>query len=346
VSGARRLALAGALLCALAALFAIRPLYILGVAALLAASVAPLWVSLAARHAEVSLSAATSTVREGEPVRVAITVRRGRIPFPAATLLPWPGANVQSAPARRQREIVVSAVASRRGRQRLGPARLRVLDPLGISFRELRSAEHELLVLPRVYPIAPGQLGRLDERAPTPLDAALEIDSLRPYREGVSAARIHWPTVARSGELMERDFTAETDARVLVTLDARTPESEDALDQALRVTASLCVHFARRGGCLLALPEEPRPVPIGPDLRSWPALHARLALVRSGTGVARHYRSQRPRTLLYVTASPRAPALGGRYHRVGPRPLAGLQVAFTVAGFSAQLIDRVPAVLA
>jgi uncharacterized protein (DUF58 family) len=343
VSRASSLALGGALLCALAALFAIRTLYIPGVAALLAAGVAPLWVSLAARRAGVSLTAETRTAREGEPVRVTIAVRRGLIPFPAAALLPWPGADAQPAPTGRQRELIVSAVPSRRGRQSLGPARLRVLDPLGICARELCSAEHELLVLPRVYPIAPGQLGGLDERAPSPLDAAFEIDSLRPYREGVSAARIHWPTVARRGELMERGFTTETDARVLVTLDARTPESEDALDQALRVTASLCVHFARRGGCLLSLPEEPRPVPIGPDLRAWPALHARLALVRSGTGVARRHRSQRARTLLYVTASARAPTLDGRYYRVAPRPLAGLQVAFTVAGFSGQAIDRVPA---
>jgi uncharacterized protein (DUF58 family) len=346
VSRAGRLALAGVLLCALAALLAVRALYVPGVAALLAAGVAPLWVSLAARRAGVSLGAESRTAREGEPVRVTITVRRGLVPFPAATLLPWPGADAQAAPSSRQRELVVSAVPSRRGRQSLGPARLCVRDPLGISSRELRSAEHELLVLPRVYPIAPGELGELDERAPSPLDAALEIDSLRPYREGVSAARIHWPTVARSGELMERGFTAETDARVLVTLDARTPESEEALDQALRVTASLCVHFARRGGCLLALPEEPRPAPIGPDLRAWPALHARLALVRSGTGVARHHRSQRPRTLLYVTASARAPALGGRYYRVGPRPLAGLQVAFMVAGFSGQVIEHVSAAAA
>jgi uncharacterized protein (DUF58 family) len=343
VSGARRIALAGALMCALAALFAIRALYIPGLAALLLAAVASLWVSLAARRAQVGLRADVRTAQEGDSVRVTITVRRGLVPFPAATLVPWQGAAAQAPPRRPHREVVVSAVPARRGRQSLGPARLRILDPFCICARELRSAEHELLVLPRVYPIGAGALARLDERANSPLDAALEIDSLRAYRPGGSAARIHWPTVARSGELMERGFTAEADARVLVMLDARIPESEEALDQALRVTASLCVHFARRGGCLLSLPEEPRPSLIGPDLRGWSAAHARLALVRSGTGLARRHLQRRPRTLLYVTASARAPAPDNHCYRVGPRPLAGLEVAFTVAGFAGQAIDRVPA---
>jgi uncharacterized protein (DUF58 family) len=344
VSRAHRLALAGALLCALAALFAIRALYVPGLAALLVAVVAPLWVSLAARGAQVSLRADARTAQEGEGVRVTIAVRRGLVPLPAATLIPWPGADAQAPKRRRRGEVTVTAVPARRGRQRLGPARLRVLDPLGVCARELRSAEHELLVLPRVYPIERGTLARLDQRAPSPLDAALEIDSLRPYRPGGSAARIHWPTVARSGELMERSFTAETDARVLVMLDARTPESEETLDQALRVTASLAVHFARRGGCLLWLPDEPRPSPIGPDLRAWPSLHARLALVRSGSGGAARRHSQRsPSTLLYVTASADTPALGGSCYRVAPRPLAGLKIAFTIGGFAAQAIDRIPA---
>jgi uncharacterized protein (DUF58 family) len=335
---------AGALLCALAALLGVRSLYVPGLAALLVAIVAPAWVSLAARGTRVGLQADALTAQEGQSVRVRIAVRRGVVPLPAAALIPWPGAEAQPPPRRRRGEVVITAVAARRGRQRLGAARLRVFDPLGISVCELCSAEHELLVLPRVYPIGPGVLAGLDERAPAPREAALEIDSLRAYRPGGSAARIHWPTVARSGELMERSFTAETDARVLVMLDARAPESEEALDQALRVTASLAVHLARRGGCLLSLPGEARPMPIGPDLRAWPALHARLALVRSGSAATAHRDlRRRPSTVLYVTASTDMTAFGGGCYRVAPRPLAGREIAFMVAGFAGQALDRAPA---
>jgi uncharacterized protein (DUF58 family) len=340
VSRARSLAGAGALLCAIAALFAVRALYIPGLAALLVATVAPLWVRLAWRSTRVSLRADVKTAQEGERVRVTVVVRRGLVPFPAARLAPWPDAEEHAPPSRRERELLVTAVPSRRGRQSIGPARLRIFDPLEICTRELRSNEHELLVLPRVYPLGSAALTRLEERAPSSLDAALEIDSLRPHREGGSAARIHWPTVARSGELMERSFTAETDARLLVMLDARAPESEEALDQALRVTASLCVYLARRGGCLLSLPEDRRPTPIEPDLRAWPALHARLALVRSGTGAPRPPARASARTLLYVTASGETPGPAAHCFRVGPHPLPGLDVAFTVAGFAGQAIDR------
>jgi uncharacterized protein (DUF58 family) len=343
VSRARGLAVTGALLCALAGLVAVRALYIPGLAALFVAALAPLWVSISASRARVSLCMDVQAAQEGERVRITIAVHRGGIPFPAATLTAWPGAEEHAPPSRRERELVVSAIPSRRGLQSIGPARLRIFDPLEMCARELRSSAHELLVLPRVYPLRAEALARLDERAPSPLDAALEIDSLRPYRSGSSAARIHWPTVACSGELMERSFAAERDPRVLVMLDARAPESEESLDEALRVTASLCVYFARRGGCLLWMPDDARPLPIEPDLRAWPALHARLALVRPGTGATPRQPRASARTLLYVTASTDAPAPAGRCYRVGPRPLAGLDVAFRIAGFAVQASARSPA---
>ena len=51
---------------------------------------------------------------------------------------------------------------------------------------------------------------------------------------------------------------------------------------AVRAAASLCVHLARKDGCAILLPGERRPIEIGHDLGAWPAVHARLALVRGG----------------------------------------------------------------
>ena len=53
--------------------------------------------------------------------------------------------------------------------------------------------------------------------------AGFEIDGLRPYREGAPASRIHWPAVARSGEMLERRLVAGLDAAPLVVLDATRP---------------------------------------------------------------------------------------------------------------------------
>jgi uncharacterized protein (DUF58 family) len=171
-------------------------------------------------------------------------------------------------------------------------------------------------------------------------DAQLHLDSLRAYDASGPASRIHWPTVARTGELMAREFVAESEPRVLVVLDARVPASDDALDEALRATASLCVHIARAGGCEVLLPGDARPRAIGPALEAWPALHARLALVRAGTQTASPARNRTERTVVYVTAAAGAGAASAPgCWRVSPLPLAGMPVAFEVAGCSGQLLD-------
>ncbi|HUA73299.1 MAG TPA: DUF58 domain-containing protein [Solirubrobacteraceae bacterium] len=339
MSRARALALAGAALCALAAVLAVPALYVPGLAALALATLASGWVALSSAGASVQLRAPAGTVHEGERIRLAVTVRRGLLPFPGAELVPWPGAQplALSQPRRRRCELTVEAAAARRGRCQLGPARVRVGDPLGISQRELRSQPGELLVLPRVYPLRalPSPPPQAQPRSQP--GGAFELDSLRAHPQGAPAARIHWPTVARTGTLMERSFTVEAPAQALVMLDAHLPDSEDALDRALRATASLCAHLMRRGGCLVALPGEPRAIVLDGESRAWAALHARLALVAPGGGRPPATAASRARTVLYVTASARAgPGESGNGYRVSPCPLPALPVAFTLAGCVAQ----------
>jgi uncharacterized protein (DUF58 family) len=345
VRRARDLGLTGALLCALAALLGTPALNVPGIALLLAAIVAPVWVALSAAPAEVTLRGAAAIAYEGESVILTLDVRRGRLPFPDAQLVPWPGAEAVALPSGGHGRLELSAVLSRRGHHTLGPARLRVADPLGVCVRELASAQHELLVLPRVHPLDTLALARLDgrDRSPgRPHDASSELDALRPHIPGSASSRIHWPTVARTGALMERGVAGDADEPSLVVLDARNPASEESLDRALRAVASLCVHLARRGGCRLLLPGDRRASAISPDLRGWQAQHARLALVRAGAGAPQLGRRLAARTILYVTAAAAgAPAVRGRCYRVGPHAVAGVGVAFTVAGCSAQLLDGV-----
>ena len=105
-----------------------------------------------------------------------------------------------------------------------------------------------------------------------------EVDGLRPYRHGSPASRIHWPAVARSGEMHERRIVAGAEATPLVALDAEHPASEEALDRAVRAAASLCVHLASRTGCAVLLPGSHGPTMLDARLRSWPTLHARFAV--------------------------------------------------------------------
>ena len=84
--------------------------------------------------------------------------------------------------------------------------------------------------------------------------------------------------------MMERKLISEADSRPLVVLDPRSPASRDALDDAVRAAASLCVHFARRSGCSLLLPGDRRAHVVEKDLMAWPAAHVRLALMDDATG--------------------------------------------------------------
>ena len=190
-------------------------------------------------------------------------------------------------------------------------------------------------MLPRVEPVtAPGGGGagagaqagmgaqpslsgrRLDASA-----AELEIDGLRAYREGAPASRIHWPSVARHGEMLERRLVAELDSAPLIVMDPSGPADEEALDKAVRAAASLCLWLARTDGCAVLLPGDRRPIDISHDLGSWPAVHARLALVEEGAAPAGGVLGPRGGAVIWVTgadlhATPRAlerlPA-GSRY---------------------------------
>ncbi len=348
MSRAGQLIAAGGALCAVALAFAAPELYVPGLSLLIVGAVAPAWVRLAAVGVRLRLRAPGGAVQEGDRLTLHLQVRRGWCPVPGASLVLASPAQVVALPRRRdQGAAAASVLMYRRGLHELGPLILTIRDPLGICSREIRSDAGEVLVLPRVHAMSAGGLGGLDgdlrHRALAPR-AANEIDSLRPYRPGAPASRIHWPTVARTGELLEHRLVADADERPLVILDVGAAESEDSLDRALRAAASLCVHLARRGGCGLLLPGDRRAAAIEADLRAWPAQHARLALIApAGEGLAGRRaparRAPRGGLVIQVTAAtPDHAALLAGSWRLGPHPFPHVPVAFSVAGCDAQLV--------
>jgi len=184
-------------------------------------------------------------------------------------------------------------------------------------------------------------------RARADLLAAVEVDGLRPYRLGTPASRIHWPALARGAGLLERRLRVEGDMLPLVVLDARGTGPDEHLDTAVRAAASLTLELARTGGCKLLLPGSRRALAVEADLASWPAAHARLALVEGGPEA----RAPSPAALraalgplLYVTAQPleRLPAAVGRETRnassavlvlpAAIAPVTDARASFTVSG--------------
>jgi uncharacterized protein (DUF58 family) len=179
-----------------------------------------------------------------------------------------------------------------RGLRIVPPPTLVIRDPLMLARRQARcvGSSQQVLVLPRTERVrwsrgsggdrfsAPGAPSRAQ------VTVAVEVDGLRPYQPGTPASRIHWPALARGAGLLERRLHGDDDFRPLVILDVRGDLPTEQVDCAVRAAASLTVELARAGGCLLLAPGERRAVAVERDLASWPAAHARLALVEGGPG--------------------------------------------------------------
>jgi uncharacterized protein (DUF58 family) len=328
-------------------------LYLPAVALILLGLGAAAWVALAASGAGLDRTAGPHTVEEDQPWPITLAVRPGAAPAPAGELVePLLGQPLPAgvgAPAR----VRVDVRFERRGRRRIEPARLTIRDPLGLAERTVESDPAEVVVLPRIHPVlAPGAAatGRIGARTARPVaeSAEVEIDGLRPYRAGVPASRIHWPAVARRGELVERRVVADSDSRPLVILDARRPPDEDALDRAVRAAASLSVHLARGGGCALLLPGDRRPADVDAELRAWPALHVRLALVEADSRPPAAGRVERTGGVFWVTACPGVPSglarlSAGERWVVSPSGDAAPPGGFTVAGCTGRRLGRTAA---
>jgi uncharacterized protein (DUF58 family) len=351
VSRAGGAAALGGLMLAAALTFGAATLYVPAVALLILAAGSAAWVALAAAGAGIARHGGPHAVEEEQPWPLVLELRPGLVAFPGGEVVePLLGDPVPLGRHRPGRSRIAVRF-ERRGRRTLEPARLVIRDPLGLARRELAAPELELIVLPRIEPVlAPdgGAASGVAPRSARPLAAAAEVepDSLRPYRQGAPAARIHWPTVARTGDVMERRLAADADSLPLVVLDPRRPPSEDALDRAVRAAASLCVHLARRGGCSLMLPGDRRASEIDRDLHAWPALHIRLALVEAGDAPPVPGRLERAGALFWVAAGAGAPppglarAAASQRFLVTPVPSGPAAGSFVVAGCAGRPLGR------
>jgi uncharacterized protein (DUF58 family) len=351
VSRAAAAALLGVALTLVAGSFDSPSLYVPGVALLALGLGSAAWVALAAAGARVERTLGPHQVEEDEPWPLGLSFATGVLPPPGGELQEPLLPRALAVGWRRGRRAVVHVRFARRGRRTLPPPRVVLRDPLGLAERELAPCPAgEILVLPRIEPVtAPGggDAAALAALARPQAGAdEVEVDGLRPYREGAPAARIHWPTVARRGELVERRLVAERSARPLVVLDARGAPDGEALDMAVRAAGSLTVALARAGGCGLLLPGDRRPVEVEPDLRAWPALHVRLALVAADGRTPAAGRLARAGAVLWVapTRGARLPAglarAGGARYLVAPGDPARGRPAFAVAGCTGVALGR------
>jgi uncharacterized protein (DUF58 family) len=339
---------------ATAALFDAEQLWVPAVALLVLAGGASAWIALGARGVEVRRTLGARRVMEDDPVSIVIEVRAGQLPLPPARIVDplLPGAAPLRTGARSGR-VRIEVRFARRGRRRLALPRVVVADPLGLARREVGAApapgEDEILVLPRIVPITPGTeggtAGRIARRGRPSAGAEVEIDGIRPLRDGTPASRIFWPAVARGADAQERFLTAGTESHPLVILDPRGAAGEEQLDAAVRAVASLARALALSGGCGVLLPGDRRPTELPETLAGWAHLHARLALVGPAGQPPLASVAQRRGAIIFVSAQMRTrlpAALGSSQGSsrvlVVPGRLASRHAAFAVAGCSGYVV--------
>jgi uncharacterized protein (DUF58 family) len=145
-----------------------------------------------------------------------------------------------------------------RGRYRVGPLTVRLMDPFGLCElpRSFTSTD-TLVVTPQVVRLPPVQLSGEWGGAGHSISRSVATHgdddvATREYRHGDDLRRIHWRTTARRGELTVRREEQPWQSRGAVLLDTRLiahrgdgPAS--SLEWAISAAASISIHLVRSG---------------------------------------------------------------------------------------------------
>jgi uncharacterized protein (DUF58 family) len=143
-----------------------------------------------------------------------------------------------------------------RGVYQVGPSRGYATDPLGLAELPTPStAVDRIVVYPSLeplsgFPIVRGKDPAIDASRPEHSQRGGEdFYTIREYHRGDDLRRVHWPSSAKTDELMIRQLETPWQSRALVLLDIRESayESADAFETAVSGAASVITHLVRSG---------------------------------------------------------------------------------------------------
>ena len=145
-----------------------------------------------------------------------------------------------------------------RGRFRIGPLTVRLMDPFGLcELTRSFSASDLLVVTPQVVNLPDVRLGgdwagAGESRARSVATAGEDDAATREYRQGDDLRRIHWRSTARVGELMVRREEQPWQSRAALLLDCRGSAHHgdgplSSLEWAISAAASVGLHLAKAG---------------------------------------------------------------------------------------------------
>jgi uncharacterized protein (DUF58 family) len=157
-------------------------------------------------------------------------------------------------PPRGRQHVAYAFSPGLRGRFVFGPLTIDASDPFGLTRRQTEFSERdELVVTPEVEELggpsgaAFGSTTGLS-RSRNLFRTGEEFFTMRRYQEGDDLRRIHWPSVARTGELMIRQDESSRRGSAVLFLDTRA----SAIGEAHSPAFERCVSAAASVGVLLA----------------------------------------------------------------------------------------------
>ena len=202
----------------------------------------------------------------GTPVTVTLTVTNhgpGTVPFllledavPAGLGRPA-RLVVGGIPPKNDHVVSYRLITGHRGRYTLGPTSMWITDPFGLARvrSEIPSPGH-LVVYPRVEDAPANEMasrgpGRGEAKARQLHHSAAEFYTMREYMVGDDLRRIHWPSVARTGDLMIRQDEASSRSAATLFIDNRASTlggvGSPGFERAVSIGASVGRELARSG---------------------------------------------------------------------------------------------------
>jgi uncharacterized protein (DUF58 family) len=143
-----------------------------------------------------------------------------------------------------------------RGVYRVGPTNVKASDPLGLAEVSAGSGPVDrIVVYPAVeelngFPIIRGQDPAMQASRPEHARRGGEdFYTLREYQRGDDLRRVHWPSSAKTDELMIRQLETPWQSRALVLLDVRASgyESQEGFEKAVSGAATIVTHLIGSG---------------------------------------------------------------------------------------------------
>jgi len=260
---------------------------------------------------------------------------------------------VAGLPPRNHETVTYSVLCRRRGRFTIGPLSIFISDPFGLArVRISTPTESELIVYPEVEDIDAWNLamhgaGAGESSVRHLQHSAAEFYTMREYVTGDDLRRIHWPSVARTGQLMIRQDEATRRSTATLFLDNRSSslgqDGSPGFERAVSVAATVGRLLTQKGFSLEFARVDAAPVPVGETrlLETLASVSPARLKVMSDALVALRAIARSDSSLALVTAPP-LPIEVQSMLRIGSgfgRKLA----VFVYAANTASLPDRVAA---